>query len=102
MLSTQADIQYVNPSLKKKIQIWAMIVLTIVGLLYLAMSLIFGFAAAPHYEKILAASLKMGAFSTGIFAICLTISNWKHKWIFLVPIVFQIINALQAIGRLNK
>lgn len=80
----------------------ATVFLALVGAVYFALSLFFGFASAPRYDSILAASLKMGLFSTGIFSVNLAISKWKHRWLFLIPILLQILNAFQALERLKR
>jgi hypothetical protein len=79
----------------------ATIVFVLIGTLYFIVGYIFGIASAKNYELILAASLKMGAFSSACFSICLALSGWKHRWLFLAPIIFQVFNAYQAIDRLK-
>jgi hypothetical protein len=64
------------------------------------MSLILGFVSAVNYKPILSDSLKYGVESTGLFSVCLAISTWKYKWLFLIPIGIQIANHYQVVNRL--
>jgi hypothetical protein len=81
---------------------WTIVILGILGTWFMAMSLILGFAAASHYEKILSNSLKYEAASIGLYCLCLAISGLKYRWVFLVPITILLVNHLQAVNRLTN
>jgi hypothetical protein len=83
-----------------KIRFWSTVALGILGSWFLFMSFFLGYASSAYYERILSASLKYGLGSSGVFSICLAISESKYRWLFLIPIAIQFENHFQAIDRL--
>jgi len=96
------DINKTKLTRNEKATIALTIALALLGSVYLIMSIFFGFASAKNYGSILSASMKMGSFSTLLFAVCLAISKWKYRLIFLIPILFQVLNAFQALERIKS
>jgi len=86
---------------RDKLVLGSTIACAIVGAIYFMMSYLFGISSAKNYDSILFASLKMGCFSSVTFSICLALTKWKHRWVFLIPIVMLLFNAFQAIDRLK-
>jgi nicotinamide riboside transporter PnuC len=80
-------------------RIFLILVFVIGGFLFMH-SLIAGTASAPHYGKLLIASLESGIALILAMAVALTLSKWEYKWVFWIPIVLIVINIWQIIHRL--
>ena len=84
-----------------KITTWAVSGLAVIGFGCLIVSLIYGFAAAPHYGKVLSDSIKFAGGAIVVFSTCISISNWKLRWLILLPIGIALANIFQAASRLS-